>query len=183
MRWPGAKPSNEHFTGSRNFRNDTVDTINVVRQNHALEHATISVLLPKLNGKIRLMGRAGLTGFYLYGDIPTDLLKESAHEALRRLQEGEKSLAVSPMCGTNLAVAFVAAGVASMIAARGHNGISKLGRVVPASVIAAVAAQPLGRLAQKHITTNSDIDNIRIGETTRKGSGKYTRHKISLIRI
>jgi hypothetical protein len=162
---------------------EAVDTVNAIRQNHALEHATIAVLLPKLNGKVRLVGRAGLSSFHLYGDIPTKLLEESTHEALRRLQEGEKSLAVSPMCGTNLAVAGLAAGIASMIAGRGHSGIDKFGRVIQASVLAVLVAQPLGRLAPKHITTRSDLDNVRIAQVIRKGSGKYTRHKVTLARV
>ena len=69
--------------------------INAVRRNHALEHATISILLNR-HGPMRLVGRAVPDGFYIYGDIPTERLRELADEALTRLQRGEADLAVSP---------------------------------------------------------------------------------------
>jgi len=174
-------PSNESLDGSENLRTEAMDMLNALRQNHALEHATISLLLTQLEGKIRLVGRAGLTGFYLYGDIPTEVLEDAAREALRRLQEGEEELAVSPMCGTNLVVAGLAAGIASMIAGRGHRGLSKFNRVVMASVIAMLVAQPLGRLAQKHITTTADLGNVSIVRVTKRGDGRRTRHKVEVI--
>ena len=78
--------------------------VNSVRRNHALEHATISILLSR-QGPMRIVGRAVADGFYIYGDISTDRLREFADEALLRLQKGEAHLAVSPLCGTNIAVA------------------------------------------------------------------------------
>src|SRR3989442_6469372 len=102
--------------------------INAVRRNHALEHATISILLNR-HGPMRLVGRAVPDGFYIYGDIPTERLQELADEALARLQRGEADLAVSPLCGTNIAVAGVLAGLGSYVAlgsgprrARGGSG-------------------------------------------------------------
>ena len=173
-------PSTELFDGSQKLRYEVLDLVNIVRQHHALEHATINILLTRLEGKIRLVGRAGLTGFHLYGNIPTEILEEAAQEALRRLQEGEEELAISPMCGTNLVVAGVTAGVASMIAGRGHKGLSKFNRIVQASIIAMLAAQPLGRLTQKHLTTKPDLDNVSILKVTRKGSGARTRHIVKV---
>jgi hypothetical protein len=55
------------------------DIIGTVRRNHALEHATISVILAKLGREIRVVGRAAQDGYYLYADIPQDLLDESTH--------------------------------------------------------------------------------------------------------
>src|SRR5438445_336408 len=67
--------------------------INAVRRNHALEHATISILLNR-HGPMRVVGRAVPDGFYIYGDIPTERLRELADEALARLQRGEADLGV-----------------------------------------------------------------------------------------
>ncbi len=136
--------TDEVFRGSEGLYPETLSLVNVIRQNHALEHATIALLLTRLEGKVRLAGRAGLRGFYIYGDIPTETLEEAAREGLRRLQDGERDLAVSPMCGTNIAVAGLCAGVAAMIAGRGVGGLTKFSRVVSASVIAVLVAQPLG---------------------------------------
>src|SRR3989304_10578610 len=87
--------------------------VNAVRRNPALEHATISILLSRHGPNIRVRGRAAPDGFYIYGDIPTETLRELAHEGLARLQRGESHLAVSPLCGTHLAVAGGPAGVGS----------------------------------------------------------------------
>src|SRR3990172_13066226 len=86
-----------------------------IRRNHALEHATIAVLLARLGRDVRMIGRATRNGFYLYADVPTEQLELAANEALARLRRGESHLAVSPMCGTNLAVAGMLAGVASLL--------------------------------------------------------------------
>src|SRR3972149_2826028 len=96
--------------------------VNAVRRNHALEHATISVLLDRLGHHRRVRGRAAPDGFYIYGDISTESLREFAYEGLTRLQRGEAHLAVSPLCGTNLAVAGLLAGLGSYpaLAARGE---------------------------------------------------------------
>src|SRR3972149_2408845 len=96
------------------------EMITSVRRNHALEHATISVLASRLGRDIRLVGRATRNGFYLYGDMTPEQVRESTIEALHRLRRGESHLAVSPMCGTNLAVAGILGGGSSLLAL-GHG--------------------------------------------------------------
>ena len=54
-----------------------------LRRNHALEHATVAVLLAK-HGPMRVAGRARLDGFLLYGDVDTEEITACAREALRR---------------------------------------------------------------------------------------------------
>ena len=51
--------------------------IGTVRRNHALEHATIAVLAHRAGHDIRLVGRATNSGFYLYGDMTEDRVRES----------------------------------------------------------------------------------------------------------
>src|SRR2546428_13666047 len=89
--------------------------INAVRRNHALEHATISILLNR-HGPMRLVGRAAPDAFYIFGDIPTERLRELADEALTRLQRGEADLAVPPLFCTNIALAAVLAWLCSHVA-------------------------------------------------------------------
>ncbi len=114
--------------------------INAVRRNHALEHATISILLSRHGPQVRVVGRAAPDGFYIYGDIPTERLREFAHEGLARLQRGEAHLAVSPLCGTDLAVAGVLAGLASLLAAGGRTRIQGIPGAVMAAMLAVIAA-------------------------------------------
>jgi hypothetical protein len=175
-------PSTELFNGSEKLHTEALDIVNAIRQNHALEHATVAVLMRRLGGKIRLIGRAGLTGFEIYGDIPTMVVEESAQEALRRLQEGEEELAISPACGTNLVVSSLAVGAATMIAGRGHRGLGKFIRLVEAAMLAMLIAQPLGRLVQKHLTTRADLANISTVRVTKRGAGNWARHKVEVVR-
>jgi hypothetical protein len=136
--------------------------VNSVRRNHALEHATISILLNR-HGPMRIVGRAVSDGFYIYGDVSTERLRELADEALQRLQKGESHLAVSPLCGTNIAVAGVLAGLGSYAAlGAGRRKLGGVSGAIIAAMVAVVAAQPIGRLVQKHYTTSPDLDGIRI---------------------
>lgn len=152
--------------------------IGSIRRNHALEHATITVLANKLGRDVRLIGRATRSGFYLYGDIPAERVKESAVEALQRLRQGEKHLAVSPMCGTNLAVAGVLAGLSSLLALGNRSRVERLPNVLLASMLAVLAAQPLGRTVQKHITTHPDLSDTELVAIHQGGRGPGRFHKV-----
>jgi len=151
--------------------------VNSVRRNHALEHATISILLSR-HGPMRVIGRAATDGFYIYGNVSTERLNEFAQEALGRLQHGESDLAVSPLCGTNIAVAGILAGCASYVAMgsrrRPVEGISS---AIVGAIIAVIASQPIGRLIQKHYTTSPDLDGVRIVSVDPMGKG-FGLHKV-----
>src|SRR5713226_5140440 len=74
-----------------------------IRQKHALEHATITILsgyVPDL----RVSARSSSRGFNIFGDVDLGQLRRSLDEALQRLQAGEAQLAIHPNCGTNLVV-------------------------------------------------------------------------------
>ena len=152
--------------------------IDAVRRNHALEHATISVMLSRHGPRTRVLGRAAPDGFYIYGDVPTEDLRQFAHEGLERLQRGESSLAVSPLCGTNLAVAGVLAGLASLLAMGSQSRVDGLPRALMAAVVAVVAAQPLGRWVQKHVTTSPELDDVRIIAVEPMGRRFPRLHKV-----
>jgi hypothetical protein len=158
------------------------DVIGSVRRNHALEHATISVLAGKLGRDVRLVGRATSNGFYLYGDMPDDSVSDSAAEALQRLRRGEKHLAISPMCGTNLAVAGVLAGLSSLLALGNRSRLERAPNVLVASMLAVLAAQPLGRLMQKHVTTSADLSDTELVSIRQGGRGPGRFHRIETSR-
>ena len=149
-----------------------------VRRNHALEHATIAVLLGKVGPNTRLVGRATTDGFYIYGNVPTDKIRESAAEGLARLKQGEAHLAVSPLCGTNLAVAGILAGLASLVALGNRSRWERAPNVLMAAVVAVVGAQPLGRLVQKYVTTSPDVQDLEIVEVTGAGRRLALLHKV-----
>jgi hypothetical protein len=140
--------------------------LDAVRRNHALEHATVAVLLAR-HGPTRLAGRASGDGFFILGDIDEGELTSSAHEALARLQRGESSLAVSPLCGTNIAVAgFLAAAAATSVLAGSREKGGGFSNAFAAAMLGVIAAQPLGRLVQTHVTTRADVEMIEVTGTS-----------------
>jgi len=159
------------------------DLLTTIRRNHALEHATVALLAQKLEGRVRLVGRAGLTGFYLYGDLPSEMVEEAAKEALKRLQRGQEELAFSPFCGTNLAVTAVLTALASLFLSRGTRGWQRLQRLIGAALVALLLAQPLGRLAQKYLTTSTDLAGVRIRQVIRRGEGRQTVYKVETVQL
>ena len=144
--------------------------IDRTRRNHGLEHATVALMLAH-QGPMRIVGRSDHNGFYIYANIETERLRSYAQEALVRLQRGEEHLAVSPMCGTNIAVAGVLAGFTSYLALRRYDGHANgITRAVLASLLSVVASQPLGRLVQKYATTSPDLAGVRITSVDRMGN-------------
>ena len=156
--------------------------VGTVRRNHALEHATIAVLLGRLGRDVRMVGRATRDGYYLYADVPTELLESSTREALQRLKSGEGYLAVSPLCGTNLAVAGALAGMASMLTLGDGRRAERLPNAMVASMFAVLIAQPVGRMVQKHLTTSPDLADTEIVaiKSGLRGSAKF--HKVQTAR-
>lgn len=152
-----------------------------VRRNHALEHATIAVLAGRLGRDVRLLGRATRNGFYLYGDVAPEQVEASAQEALHRLRQGESHLAISPMCGTNLAVAGILAGLSSLLALGNRSRLERIPNVLLASMLAVLAAQPLGRLVQKHLTTDSDLSDTELVSVRQGGRGPSRFHKVETL--
>jgi hypothetical protein len=154
-----------------------------VRRNHALEHATIGILAGKLGHDARLVGRSTATGFYLYGDMTEDKVVESTNEALARLRNGEAYLAISPMCGTNLAVAGILAGLSSLLALGNRSRLERVPNVLLASMMAVLVAQPAGRLAQKHLTTSPDLSDMEVVGVKQGGRGPGRFHKVDTRRV
>ena len=150
------------------------------KRNHGLEHATIALLLlPSVDGR-PVAGYSIPAGFLVLGDIPTQQVEESAHEALRRMQAGEGSLAVSPFCGTNIVVGAALATMASLggyhMARGGSRGVS---RAFSNTMFAIVASRPLGRLVQERCTTSADVGTMSILSVKRHRLGPVAMHWVA----
>jgi hypothetical protein len=158
------------------------DLITALRQNHALEHATIALLIGRLGLGQRLVGQATTSGFYVYGDVPTEAIQEAATKGLARLQTGESELAVSPFCGTNISIAGIVAGIACLLALGGKNRGQRLPLAILAATGGIIAARPIGRMSQKYLTTSADLTGVRIKRITRRGTGTRILHKIETSR-
>ncbi len=145
-----------------------------VRRNHALEHATVSLLIGRMGPDLRVVGRASGDGFFLLGDMSEPMLTQCVHEALERLQRGEAFWAVTPHCGTNIATAGTLAGLASM-AVLGSSGQHKdrLGMTIIACMGAVIASQPIGRMIQRYLTTDADLAGTEIVSIETKNGHFY----------
>lgn len=151
-----------------------------LRRNHAVEHATMHLLarrLPALNA----VARTATDGFYVYGRVPTHALADTAAEALGRLQAGETELAIHPRCGTNLVVSGLLAALAALLAmGRSKPRLSRLPNLFLATMIAVIAAQPLGLLIQERVTTSPDVASLEVIEVTCQLLGPFMVHKVKL---
>jgi hypothetical protein len=153
----------------------------MLRQVHALEHATVWILsksggsatqkLSEQNVDIDNQLYSGLSteeGFYLYGEANISDLRRAVNLALRRLTNGEWNLAVHPRCGTNASVAMLlTAGLAvgmHLLLPRGP--IEQLIGLSLATTTATELAPDVGSFFQRHITTaipfNLAVENITL---------------------
>jgi hypothetical protein len=152
-----------------------------VRQHHALEHATITLLMRR-NAHLQFVGgRSDHRGFYIFGPVDSDALQEAAQEALARLQRGEAGLAIHPNCGTNLVTSGTLAGVAGLLATTvGRRRQASLWDQLPFAILAATLAlllgRPLGFRLQRHVTTLADVRNLRLGQVSRRQFGRWVQH-------
>jgi hypothetical protein len=156
-----------------------LDLVNVIRQNHSLEHATMHVLSWH-NPYLQAAGRTTPAGFYIYGQVDTELVANAATEALARLQQGESHLAVHPRCGTNLAVTGILAGTAAFGVTLGRRRarFDQFPMALTAAMLAAVAAQPLAHVIQERVTTTPELDGVIIREIQRRERGGLVIHKV-----
>lgn len=154
----------------------------MLRQVHALEHATVWVLSSRakpyaaadsttpLPDNERLGGMSTDRGFYLYGNVDVTELSRAVQVALRRITAGEWDLAVHPRCGTNLSVGMLlTAGLAvsaAVILPRGP--IEQMLGLGIAAATAAHLTPDFGSLAQRYVTTaipfNLAIDRIETSQ-------------------
>lgn len=132
-----------------------------VRQNHALEHATI-VLLSKKFPDARLSGISFATGFFVFGETPTEAVRPTAEQALARLRGNEPMLALHERCGTNLAVAGILTGLSAMAVTRLRRPYNTFNNVILASTAALVVSRPLGLLVQRFVTTRTPSSDMRV---------------------
>jgi Domain of unknown function (DUF6391) len=132
-----------------------------VKQNHALEHATI-VLLSRKFPEVRFSGISFAAGFFVFGDVATEAILPTAEEALHLLRTTQPELAIHERCGTNLAVAGLLTGLSSMAIAKLRRPYSTANNVILASTAALVLARPLGLTVQRYVTTQTPNASMRI---------------------
>ncbi|MDJ0678685.1 MAG: DUF6391 domain-containing protein [Xenococcaceae cyanobacterium MO_167.B52] len=143
----------------------------MLRQVHALEHATVWVLsnLGKNQNSSQdnetLGGLSTEQGFFLYGDINSEKLKQAVRIALTRLKKGDWDLALHPRCGTNssVAIALTTGMVLTAHLMLPREPIGQLLGMGLATMTASYLAPEIGMSVQKYVTTSIPF-NLKIGD-------------------
>lgn len=138
-----------------------------VRQNHALEHATVTILSGMVPN-LQISARSSSQGFIIFGDVDLGTLRHALDQALQRLQAGEAELAIHPNCGTNLVVGISLATIGTMLGMASEKNRTRAASTAAASITGLMAARPLGELVQKYVTTLPDLKGVRVTEIFRR---------------
>ena len=157
-------------------------TILRIRRNHAVEHASLHILAQRFPGK-PMAGHSNPRGFWILGDIPADEIRSAVESALVRLRAGESHLALHPNCGTNIAVAGIAAGLSASLAMLGSGNrtrdkLERLPLALSLATFGLIAAQPLGAALQARVTTCADPGEMRLVDIIPREGGRLKAHRV-----
>ena len=136
----------------------------ILRRNHALEHATIVVMMERSPGR-KFNGFSDDDGFFVQGVRSTDEVDSAAREALRRMRAGEKGLAIHRNCGTTI----VAANLLSAVFFLGAIGLGLYMNwplylmILGGIALALLLRVPFSLLLQRFVTTDADLTNADVG--------------------
>lgn len=135
-----------------------------LRRNHALEHATIVVMMEREPGR-RFNGFSDDDGFFVQGVRSMEEVDGAAREALRRLRAGEKKLAIHRNCGTTIVAANLLAAV-FFLAALGvgfYLGWNLYLLILGGIALSLILRVPLSLFLQRFVTTDADLTNAEVG--------------------
>ncbi|MEL6439670.1 MAG: DUF6391 domain-containing protein [Cyanobacteria bacterium J06621_8] len=140
----------------------------LIRQVHALEHATVWMLSNNITPQRRKLSTSYLSvdnetigglsterGFYIYGDFNPLDLKKAVGLALIRLQQGEWNLALHPRCGTNSSVTAILTAGMTLAAhlSLPRSPVPQIFGIGLAAMAAHLLAPDVGIYVQKYVTT------------------------------
>jgi hypothetical protein len=152
-----------------------------IRRNHGLEHATLSLLAQRFPNH-RMAGYSYPGGFFLLGDVPTEHVREVVVEALARMNNGEKSLAFHPNCGTNYVVSGILAGTLAwlgMVGARSkRDRFERLPLVIILATLGLIFSAPLGLKVQEYVTTCGDPQGLSVVDIFPIRFGQFSLHRV-----
>lgn len=158
-------------------------TISRIRRNHGLEHATIHMLSRRFP-KQSFAGHSDAGGFWLMGEVDTEALADAVTQALTRMRNGERGLAVHPNCGTNFATYGIAAGFAAFVGMAGvgnrfRDKLERLPVMMLFATVALILAQPFGFRIQQKVTTSGEPGDLEVVEIMRTVRGRVIAHRVT----
>jgi hypothetical protein len=136
----------------------------ILRRNHALEHATIAVMMEREPGR-KLNGFSTDEGFFVQGVRSLEEVDSAAREAIRRLGAGEKRLAIHRSCGTTIVAANLLTAIffLASLAVGLYLGWPLYLLILGAIILAFALRVPLSLLLQRFVTTDADLTNAEVG--------------------
>jgi hypothetical protein len=153
-----------------------------IRRNHGLEHATINILSQRFPSR-RLAGYSFPGGFFILGDIPTADLREAVIQALVRMNNGERTLALHDHCGTNYVASGFVAGLLAWLGMAGakskRDKVERLPLVIALVTFGFIASQPLGPVLQQRVTTSGDPQGMSIVDVFPIKFGQFSLHRVA----
>jgi hypothetical protein len=130
------------------------------RRNHALEHASVAMLVERQKRRLRIAGFSDPKGFWILSQGSEAEVQHAVRQALARLQAGERYLALSELCGTSILVtAFLTACAVSLASIRHDGGFRRL---FNATLAAAIVAPSTGLWAQRTFTVEPNVGDLWI---------------------
>lgn len=146
------------------------------RRNHALEHASLHVLARKYKDQ-NMAGHSNPTGFFLFGDMSLDDIRNAINEAMTRLRAGESGLAIHPGCGTNLAASTLLPATFAWAPFQGVRSIRWRLLLIPVALMFAIfgylLSKPLGPWLQRNVTTEADLGDMQVMDIVTVRQGVY----------
>jgi hypothetical protein len=158
-----------------------VPLISSVRRNHGLEHATIHILSSRFPSR-PLAGYSFPGGFFILGDVPSEDLRDAVFQALARMGNGERQLAIHPGCGTNYVTSGIVAGGLAWLGMAGarnrRDQVERLPLALALAIVGLIVSQPLGPVIQQRITTSGDPGGMTIEDVFPLKLGRITLHRV-----
>lgn len=146
------------------------------RRNHALEHASLHVLARKYKDQ-NMGGHSNPTGFFLFGDMSLEDIRNAINEAMTRLRAGESGLAIHPGCGTNLAASTLVPAAFAWAPFQGARSLRWRLLLIPVALMFAVfgylLSRPLGPWLQRNVTTEADLGDMQVMDIALVRKGVY----------
>jgi hypothetical protein len=154
-----------------------------VRRNHALEHATISLLTQRYP-HTRAFGISGPRGFTLLTNLSAEEVYPAVKDAHRLLKQGRAELAIHPNCGTNLLTAALLTTVVTLLRlALGNERkfserLERFVQLILLNTIALTLARPLGTWLQDNVTVEPEMGEMQISSIMTRYMGEMQRIEI-----
>ncbi len=142
------------------------------RRNHGLEHATVHLLSRRFKNS-PMMGRSSDAGFVLFTQVGQEDVETAVNEALRRMKNGEHSLAVHPGCGTSRLTSGMMASLVAVVSVSGvsrKDAWNRLPYLMILMMLTNLFSEPLGLNLQRLITTEGAPGDMEVLEITSRPS-------------